>query len=75
MVRKFKKSELIEKAREVFAKAEKETINVGEGLTRQELRFLEQRGIVEKLPTFKKSKWAGVTPQKTYVWKWIGEND
>lgn len=62
--------ELIAKVKKAFAEVKEETIKTGQGgLTRGELRALERKGIVERLPIFLKSKFVGVTPQKQWVWR------
>lgn len=61
----------IKKAKKVFEDAEKETIKTGEGLTRTELRALENRGLVKKRKVFGKQKFANITPPVSYVWEWL----
>lgn len=61
---------LIEKARKVFTTSGKSSVVAGEGLSRQELRALERKGLVERLPTFDKKKWREVSPTKRYIWRW-----
>lgn len=65
-------SELIKKAQAAFASAEKGTILTGEGLSRGELRALERKNLVEKLPTRKVSKYIGQSGALMYAWRWIG---
>jgi len=61
--------ELIEKAKKVFAGIKEQTIKVGEGLSRQELRALERAGIVERLPIFGERKYLDCVPTTSYVWR------
>lgn len=63
----------IKRAKKVFEDADKQTIKTGEGLTRTELRVLENRRLVKKRRVFGKRKFSDVTPTISYVWEWIGE--
>lgn len=65
-------SELIEKAECVFADAEGAMIATGAGLSRQELRALEKKGLVEKMPIFGDRKYDTVSPIKSFRWRWKG---
>ena len=65
--------EFINKARKVFDDSETGTIRAGEGLTRVELRALENRGLVKKRKVLGRRKFADVTPPISYAWEWIGK--
>lgn len=65
--------QLFAKARRIFKEASEETIRVNEGLSRAELRALEKKGVIEKLPVFGKRKYSNVTPTKYYVYRWLEE--
>jgi len=49
----------------------KDGIPTGDGLTRTELRCLENHGYVEKIPFFERSKYVDGIAQKKYIWKRI----
>jgi len=72
-VSKIKLDELIKKAKEVFKVAKKKTILTGEGLTRTELRLLERRGFVKKMPIYKEKKYKDNPSTMTHIWELIGE--
>jgi len=65
--------QFIERARKVFKDADKGTIKTGEGLTRNELRALENRRLVKKRKVFGKRKFSDVPPTMSYVWEWLGD--
>ena len=60
--------QLIQKAKDVFEKAKKSSIKANEGLTRAELRALERKGIVEKIPIFGQRKFTDSSPSMSYIW-------
>jgi len=70
---KTKLDELIKKAKEVFKAAKKKTILTGGGLTRTELRLLERRGLVRKMPIYKEKKYKDNPSTMTHIWELIGE--
>lgn len=52
-----------------FDENQKTTIKAGDGgLTRNELRLLERKGLLERLRT-EKRKWSDVTPSVQYVYR------
>lgn len=61
--------ELIAKAGKVFSEVKKGTIRTNEGLTRSELRALERKGIVRKMPTYGSRKYQDVSPSMSYIWE------
>jgi len=63
--------ELVKKAEEVFARLEKRTIVAGKGLTRQELRALERKGIVERIPIRQTAKYVGETGAMQYTYRLV----
>ena len=65
--------DLIAKAINVFQGAGKKTIMTNEGLTRQELRALERKGLVVKRITYGKRKFTDSIPPMKYAWEWIGD--
>lgn len=65
--------EFKEKARKVFEEAEKRTISTNDGLSRQELRTLERKGLVERMPIFGDRVYNTVAPTKSFIWRWKGE--
>lgn len=65
--------DLMAKAILVFQDAGKQTILTGEGLTRQELRALERKGLVVKRRTYGKRKFIDATPPMIYAWEWVGD--
>jgi len=62
---------LIAKAEEVFAKAKKKTIVASKDLTRTELRALERKGIVTKVPIHQASKYVGETGALYYGYQLV----
>ena len=63
--------DLRKKAEGVFAKAEKTMIVAGKGLTRQELRALERKGVVEKMATRQTAKYVGETGAIVYAYRLV----
>ena len=59
--------ELTEQAKKVFNG--KAAIHAGEGLNRQELRALERKGFVRKVPTYVRSPFVGGGSTIKYIWK------
>ena len=68
--------EIIEKAVKIFRNLKgKKTILTGEGLTRKDLRLLERKGLVRKMPTYGTRKYKDVTPTMRYCWEWVGASE
>jgi len=64
--------ELVKKAEGVFAKAEKATIVAdNKGLTRRELRALERKGVVERIPFRQTAKYVGETGAMQYAYRLV----
>lgn len=73
---KIKLDETIEKAVKIFRDLRgKKTILTGEGLTRTELRILERKGLVRKMPTYGTRKYRDTTPTMGYCWEWVGASE
>ncbi len=71
-----KLDEIIEKAVKVFRNLKgKKTILTNEGLTRTELRILERKGLVRKMPIYNARKYKDVTPTMGYCWEWVGASE
>lgn len=47
----------------------KKNILAGDGLSRAELRKLERMGLVERLGTYKRTKWVGISGAIQYAWR------
>lgn len=62
---------LIEKVEKVFAKAKKKTIVASKDLTRTELRALERKGIVTKIPIHQVAKYVGETGASYYGYQLV----
>lgn len=65
------RSLLIDKAKQVFRDAGKDSIFTGEGLTRKELRKLERLGVVKKFETYKDRKYTTSAPCMIYIWELV----
>ena len=71
-----KLDEIIEKAVKIFRNLKgKKTILTGEGLTRKELRILERKGLVRKMPIYGKRKYKDTIPTISYAWEWVGASE
>lgn len=62
---------VITKAQELFSK--KHSIQTGDGLTRKELRYLERKKLVKKIPIYGERKYRDTNPTLSYLWEWIGK--
>lgn len=60
-------SELIAKARKVFSQTK--AILAGNAFTRQELKALERKKVIRKIPMYKRSPFVGGGSTLCYVWK------
>lgn len=75
-MKKLKLDEVIEKAIKIFRNLKgKKTILTGEGLTRKELRILERKGLVKKIPVYKEKKYKDNPSTMTYAWEWVGASE
>lgn len=73
---KIKLDEVIEKALKIFRNLKgKKTILTGEGLSRKELRILERKGLVRKMPIYGKRKYKDTTPTIGHCWEWVGASE
>lgn len=71
-----KLDEIIERAVKIFRNLkDKKTILTGEGLTRKELRMLERKGLVRKMPIYGKRKYKDIIPTISYCWEWVGASE
>jgi len=61
-------SELVERARKIFAN--RESIKANEELSRGELRALERKGFVRRMQVVGERKYVGVTGSISYQWFW-----
>jgi len=72
-MKKLKLDEVIEKAVKIFRNLKgKKTILTGEGLTRKELRMLERKNLVKKMPVYREKKYQHNPATLIYCWEWVG---